>query len=145
MKNNKTYQPKPATIEKKWVLVNADGQTLGRLATRIANILRGKDKAVYAPHLDTGNFVIVTNAAKIKTTGKKLQDKVYSRYSGYPGGLKQISLGDLLEKHPERAIMQAVKGMLPKNRLQKDFLRKLRVFADDNHQHQAQQPEELTV
>ena len=143
MKNNKTYQPKIDNIEKKWHVIDAEGQTLGRLATKIANILRGKDKAIYAPHVDTGDFVIVINASKIHTTGNKTNDKLYYRHTGYPGGLKTINLADLLIKHPERAITFAVKGMLPKNKLQQVYLKKMKVFPGQDHNHSAQKPEIL--
>ncbi|MFA5928529.1 MAG: 50S ribosomal protein L13 [Candidatus Margulisiibacteriota bacterium] len=141
MKIKKTYQPVAKEIVKKWWIINAEGQTLGRLATKIAQILRGRDKAVYAPNVDTGDFVIVTNASKIHVTGKKLQDKFYYNYSGYPGGLKKVSLENLLKKYPDRVIREAVKGMLPKNKMQQPFLNKLKIYADEKHGHEAQKPE----
>jgi len=126
-------------------VVDATGQTLGRLATKIATILRGKHKPIYAPHMDCGDHVIVINADKIRVTGKKLDQKVYYRHSGYPGGLKSITLREQLQKHPERVIYLAVRGMLPKNRLGRRMIKKLRVYASDSHPHQAQQPKVLDL
>lgn len=145
MKNNKTYIEKVGKVDKTWHLIDAQGQTLGRLATKIANILRGKEKVIFSPHMDTGDFVVVINAKKIKVTGKKMSDKIYANYSGYPGGLKETNLGDLLKKHPTRAIFLAVSGMLPKNKLRKVFLKKLRVYADDKHKQEAQKPLSLEL
>ena len=126
-----------------WRIVDADGQVLGRLAEKIANVLRGRDKPTFAPHLDGGDFVIVINAEKIRVTGKKETNKIYSSYSGYRGGLKQVTLADIRAKHPERLIMKAVKGMLPKNRLAAKLLTKLKVYAGSEHPHAAQNPEPL--
>ncbi|MFC1888321.1 50S ribosomal protein L13 [Thermodesulfobacteriota bacterium] len=135
-----TRIPKPEEIERKWRLVDAEGQVLGRMATRIADALRGKDKACFTPHLDTGDFVIVVNAEKVKLTGKKLKNKMYYRHSGYLGGLKSISAEDLLQKRPERVIKAAVKGMLPKNSLSRKMLNKLKIYAGPEHPHAAQMP-----
>jgi len=136
----KTYATKPSDIERKWYLVDAQGKTLGRLATEIARILRGKHKPYFTPHLDTGDYVIVINAGKIRVTGKKLDQKIYYRHSGYPGGLKSITLREQLEKHPTRALRAAVWGMLPHNRLGRRMIKKLKIYAEDSHPHQAQQP-----
>lgn len=141
----KTYSPKPQDIERKWWLVDAEGQTLGRLASKIAVILRGKHKPMYAPHMDTGDFVIVINADKIAVTGNRMDDKVYYRHSGMIGGIKSITLRDQLEKFPDRPIKLAVKGMLPKNALGKQMLTKLKVYAGSEHPHAAQQPEPLEL
>ena len=142
-KNNKTPIPQKSEIEKKWWLVDADGQILGRLATRIADVLRGKDKPIYTPFFDTGDFVVVINARKIKTTGDKEEQKVYYRHSGYMGGLNESTLKETLAKNPERVIKHAVKGMLPKNRLNRKILKKLKIFAGAEHNHSAQKPEVL--
>ncbi|MDH4334310.1 MAG: 50S ribosomal protein L13 [Chloroflexota bacterium] len=136
----KTYAVKASEIERQWWLVDASGQTLGRLATRIATLLEGKHKVIYSPHLDTGDHVVVLNAAKIKVTGNKLTQKQYYRHSNYPGGLKQESLATLLERKPELIIERAVKGMLPQNRLGRAMFKKLKVYAGADHPHQAQQP-----
>ena len=127
-----------------WRIVDAEGQVLGRLAEQIANVLRGRDKPTYTPHLDGGDFVIVVNADKIRVTGTKETDKIYTSYSGYRGGLKQVTLAEIRAKHPERLIMKAVKGMLPKNRLAARLLTKLKVYAGSDHPHAAQNPEPLT-
>lgn len=140
MKNNRTYHPSLSSINKEWLVIDADGEILGRLATKIADLLRGKGKPTYAANIDVGDYVIVINAKKIKVTGNKLSDKLYYRHTGYPGGLRETNLEKLLEQHPDRAITLAVKGMLPKNKLQQVYLKKLRVFADDNHPHEAQSP-----
>lgn len=139
-----TYMPNPSKVERKWYLVDADGQTLGRLSAEIAKILRGKNKPEYTPHEDVGDYVIVINAAKVKVTGKKLDQKIYYRHSDYVGGLKATSLRDLLNTRPERAIEHAVKGMLPKGPLGDKMYKKLFVYADENHGHEAQKPETLT-
>jgi large subunit ribosomal protein L13 len=139
----RTFTAKTAEIEREWYVVDAENQTLGRLAARIAPILKGKHKPIYTPHLDCGDFVIVINADKVRVTGRKLDQKFYYRYSGYPGGLKSISLRDQLAKHPERVLEAAVKGMLPKNSLGRQMFKKLRVYAGDTHPHQAQQPKPL--
>ena len=138
-----TYSTKPAEIERQWFVVDARGQTLGRLASEIAKILKGKHKPIYAPHLDTGDFVIVINAEKVHVTGKKMDQKMYYRHSGYPGGLTSITLREQLKRHPTRVIRSAVKGMLPHNRLGRAMLRKLKVYARDAHPHEAQQPKPL--
>lgn len=139
----KTHSTKTSDINREWYLVDAEGQTLGRLASEIAKVLRGKHKPIYAPHLDTGDYVIVINAEKIHVTGKKLDQKIYHRHSGYPGGLKSITLREQLKKHPSRVIHSAVRGMLPHNRLGRATMRKLKVYAGDAHPHQAQQPKPL--
>ena len=131
------------TIERKWFVVDADGQTLGRLATRIAVVLRGRHKAIYTPHVDVGDFVIVVNAAKVAVTGNKRKAKKYYNYSGYPGGLRAWSFEELLERDPTRIIEHAVKGMLPKNRLANRQITKLKVYGGAEHPHQAQQPDPL--
>ncbi|MDO4539938.1 MAG: 50S ribosomal protein L13 [Syntrophomonadaceae bacterium] len=132
---------KPAEVERKWYVIDATDQTLGRLSSEVASILRGKHKATYTPHVDTGDYVIVINAEKIKLSGNKLKDKKYYRHSGYPGGIKEISAGELLKKHPTRAIEIAVKGMLPHNRLGRAMFKKLKVYSGGEHPHQAQKPE----
>ena len=141
----KTWNAKPGEIERHWQLVDAEGQTLGRLATRIADTLRGKDKPQYTPHVDTGDFVVVVNAEKIAVTGKKLDDKRYYRHSGYPGGLRSRTLREQLDRRPEEVIRKAVKGMLPRNRLGRAQLRKLKVYAGPEHPHTAQAPKELKI
>lgn len=141
----KTHSVKLGEIERAWRVVDADGAILGRLATQIASTLRGKHKATFAPHLDTGDAVVVVNAAKIKVTGKKLQDKAYVRHSGYPGGFKSETLERLLERRPEEVIRRAVRGMLPQNRLGDQMARKLYIYAGPEHPHQAQRPEKLAV
>ncbi len=137
----KTYIPKSEEIERNWRLVDADGKVLGRIATEIADILRGKNKPVFTPHLDTGDFVVVVNAEKIKLTGNKMADKVYYHHTGFPGGIKGITAEKLLEREPEKLISEAVKGMLPKNKLRKQFMGKLKVYAGSKHPHEAQQPQ----
>lgn len=139
-----TYVAKPAEIERKWFVVDADGQTLGRLATEVARILRGKHKPTYTPFLDTGDFVIVVNAAKLVLTGKKLDQKMYRYHTGYPGGLKEIKYRNMMQNKPERVFELAVRGMLPKNALGRAMYRKLKVFAGAEHDHAAQKPEPLT-
>jgi large subunit ribosomal protein L13 len=141
----RTYQATAQDRERDWYVVDAEGKTLGRLATQIADVLRGKRKPTYTPHVDVGDFVIVVNAEKIVVTGKKLEDKLYWRHSGYPGGIKSQTLGDLLERRPEEVIRRAVKGMLPRNRLARAQLRKLKVYAGPEHPHQAQKPAQLDV
>jgi large subunit ribosomal protein L13 len=141
----KTWTAKPGEIERRWYVVDAEGQTLGRLATRIADTLRGKDKPQYTPHVDTGDFVVVVNAEKITVTGKKLDEKFYYRHSGYPGGLKRRSLRDELERRPAEVLRKAVKGMLPRNRLARQQLGKLKIYAGPEHPHQAQAPAPLEV
>ena len=141
----KTYTARAEDIEREWFLVNAEGKTLGRLASEIAQVLRGKHKPIYTPHLDCGDFVIVVNAEKVRVTGRKLDQKMYYRHTGYPGGIKSISLRNQLQKHPERVLQAAVRGMLPKNRLGRKLFKKLKVYAGDSHPHQAQQPKVLEL
>ena len=141
----RTFTAKKEEIERDWYVVDAEGQTLGRLASRIAPIIRGKHKPIYTPHLDCGDFVIVINADKVRVTGRKLDQKFYHRHSGYPGGLKSISLRDQLDRHPERVLQAAIKGMLPKNKLGRQMIKKLKVYAGDSHPHQAQQPKPLEL
>lgn len=136
-----TYMAKPNQVERKWYIIDAEGKTLGRLASEAASILRGKHKPQFTPHVDTGDFVIIINAEKIQVTGNKLRDKIYYRHSGYPGGLKKTSLGELLEKRPERALQHAIYGMLPKNRLGRKLQTKLKIYAGPEHPHEAQKPE----
>ena len=139
----KTYVAKPSTIERKWYVVDAKDQRLGRLATHIADTLRGKNKPEYTPNIDTGDFVVVVNAERIAVTGRKLEKKIYYRHTGYPGGLKQRTLSQMLDKKPEDVIRLAVRGMMPKNRLSRAQLKKLKIFAGPEHGHEAQKPEEL--
>ena len=141
----KTYVAKPSTRERNWLLVDANGQTLGRLATQIADALRWKTKPEYTPHVDTGDFVIVVNAEKISVTGAKRTEKLYHRHSGYPGGLRSRTLGQMLERRPEEVIRLAVKGMLPRNRLARRQLTKLKVYAGPDHPHVAQKPQPLEI
>jgi large subunit ribosomal protein L13 len=141
----KTYLPTPDTLEQKWYVVDAANQRLGRLATEIARILRGKNKPTYTPHMDTGDFVIVLNADKVDVTGRKRSQKLYRRHSGRPGGMKTETFDQLQDRVPERIIEQAVKGMLPKNVLGRQLFRKLKVYAGSDHPHAAQQPEILTI
>nr|VFK56279.1 MAG: LSU ribosomal protein L13P [Candidatus Kentron sp. TUN]VFK60033.1 MAG: LSU ribosomal protein L13P [Candidatus Kentron sp. TUN]VFK69300.1 MAG: LSU ribosomal protein L13P [Candidatus Kentron sp. TUN] len=141
----KTFSARPASITHDWYLVDADGKTLGRLATEIARRLRGKHKATYTPHMDTGDYIIVINANKIRVTGNKVKDKIYYRHSGYPGGIKSESFEKLLERKPERVIELAVKGMLPKGPLGRAIYRKLRVFPGAMHDHMAQKPKPLDI
>lgn len=140
----KTYMPNPQTIERKWYVVDADGQTLGRLSSEIAKVLRGKNKPIYTPHEDCGDFVIVVNAEKVKVTGRKLDQKIYYHHSDYVGGMKETTLRDMLDRHPERVIEYAVKGMLPKGPLGRQMYKKLFVYAGPDHKHAAQKPEALT-
>ncbi len=135
-----SYVPKPEEIRREWVVMDADGQILGRLATEVARLLRGKHRPDYTPFLDTGDFVVVVNAKKIRMTGNKIEDKTYYRHSGRPGALKSETARERLEKYPERVIQAAVWGMLPKNRLGRKLLRKLKVYSGPEHPHQAQQP-----
>jgi large subunit ribosomal protein L13 len=139
----KTYVPKKGDIQRSWYIVDAAGQNLGRLASDIARVLRGKHKATFTPNDDVGDFVVVVNAAKIAFTGKKMNDKMYYRHSGYPGGLREFTLETMLEKHPERVLEKAVRGMIPHNRLGEDMYRKLKVYAGPDHPHEAQQPTDL--
>jgi large subunit ribosomal protein L13 len=139
----KTYTLRESEIERRWYVVDATDQTLGRLASRVAHVLEGKHKPSYTPNLDSGDHVIVLNASRISVTRDKLESKVYVRHSGYPAGLKQETLGHLLQRRPEEVIRRAVKGMLPRNRLGAQQLRKLKIYAGSDHPHQAQQPEQL--
>ena len=141
----KTYVTKPDEVEREWFVVDAEGKTLGRLASEVARILRGKHKPNYSPSVDVGDYVIVINAGKIRVTGRKLDQKIYYRHSGYPGGLKQIRLRDLLARHPTRVIEHAVRGMLPKNRLGRRMFKKLKVYAGPDHPHHAQRPKPLDL
>lgn len=141
----KTWMPKAADIEHKWYVVDAEGQTLGRLASRVAQILRGKHKPTYTPHMDMGDYVIVINAAKVKVTGRKEEQKIYYTHSGYPGGIKQRTYSEQLAKHPDRVVRIAVRGMLPKGTLGTAQLKKLKIFAGSEHPHQAQQPISLKI
>ena len=141
----KTFNANAQNVERDWYLVDAEGQTSGRFATQIAYRLRGKHKPTYTPHVDTGDYIVVINADKIRVTGRKLSDKIYYHHTGYIGNLKQVPLGKLLKEHPERVIEKAVKGMLPKNSLGRDMFSKLKVFADSEHAHAAQQPKVLEL
>ncbi len=141
----KTYIPKAAEIEKKWYLVDANDKILGRLATEIAKVLSGKNKPIYTPHLDVGDFVVVINAGKVKVTGGKEQKKIYYHYSGYPGGMKERTYQQVLDKRPEMIIRHAVRGMLPKSKLGRKMFKKLKVYPGEKHPHQAQQPERLEL
>lgn len=141
----KTYSAKPETVERQWYVVDAEGKALGRLASEIASRLRGKHKPVYTPHVDTGDYIIVVNADKVRVTGRKETDKVYYHHSGFPGGIKSITLDKLREKAPHRIIETAVRGMLPKGPLGRDMFRKLRVYAGSEHNHAAQQPQPLEL
>ncbi len=141
----KTLFIRPSEIEREWYLVDAEGKTLGRLASEIAKVLKGKHKPIYSPHLDIGDYVIVINAEKVHVTGKKLDQKIYYRHSGYPGGLTGVTLREQLKKHPTRVIHSAVRGMLPHNRLGRAMLKKLKLYAGDSHPHQPQQPKPLKL
>jgi len=141
----KTYNAKPETVKRDWFVVDADGKTLGRMAAEIAHRLRGKHKPEYTPHVDTGDYIIVINADKVAVSGKKESDKVYYRHTGYPGGLKETTLGKLRDRAPARIIEKAVKGMLPKNPLGRAMYRKLRVYSGSEHEHTAQQPQVLDI
>ena len=141
----KTYSAKPEEVRRDWYLVDATGKTLGRLSTEIARRLRGKHKPEYTPHVDTGDYIVVVNAEKIRVTGNKLKDKMYYRYTGYVGNLKSMPLEKLMEQHPERALQYAVKGMMPRNPLGRKMLSKLHVFAGPEHNHEAQQPIPLEI
>jgi large subunit ribosomal protein L13 len=143
--SSRTYSPRLADIERRWFVVDAAGQRLGVLASRIAPVLEGKHKPTYASHVDTGDHVIVINAARVEVSRDKATSKVYSRHSGYPGGLRQETLGDLMARRPEEVIRRAVKGMLPRNRLGVQQLRKLKIYAGSDHPHEAQQPEPLPL
>ncbi|MDD5922871.1 MAG: 50S ribosomal protein L13 [Eubacteriales bacterium] len=141
----KSYIAKPQEVERKWYVVDAEGKTLGRVASQVAAILRGKNKPTYTPHVDCGDYVIVINAEKVAVTGKKLNDKIYTSYSGFPGGKKEIPLKEMLDKKPEEVIRHAVKGMLPNGRLGRQMYKKLHVYAGPEHKHEAQKPELLDL
>jgi len=136
----RTYSPKPADVQRQWYVIDATDVVLGRLASHVATLLRGKHKPIYAPHVDTGDFVIVINADKVALSGNKLEQKKAYRHSGYPGGLRSVTYGELMEKRPEKAVEKAVKGMLPKNSLGRKMAKKLKVYAGPEHPHKAQQP-----
>ena len=140
----KTFMASPATIDRKWYVVDATDMTLGRLASEVAKVLRGKNKAIFTPHIDTGDYVIVINAAKVKVTGKKLDQKIYYHHSDYVGGMKETTLREMLAKKPEKVVELAVKGMLPKGPLGRSMIKKLHVYAGAEHAHAAQKPEVLT-
>lgn len=141
----KTFVTKPADVERQWYVVDAEGQTLGRLASKVAAVLRGKHKPIYSPAVDCGDYVIVINADKIHVTGRRMDQKKYYRHSGYPGGLSEISLRDQLNRYPTRPVELAVRGMLPKNKLGRKMFKKLKVYAGADHNHQAQQPVEMQL
>ena len=141
----KTISAKADDVKREWFLVDADGKTLGRLATEIARRLRGKHKTIYTPHVDTGDYIVVINAEKVRVSGNKAKDKMYYRHSGYMGGLKATNFSDMIERSPERVIEIAVKGMLPRNPLGREMYRKLKVYAGPQHQHAAQQPQPLDI
>ncbi len=141
----KTYSANPATVRRDWYVVDAEGQTLGRLATELARRLRGKHKPEYTPHVDTGDYIVVINAEKVRVTGRKTTDKMYYHHTGYIGNMKSISFEKLIDKAPERVIQTAVKGMLPKNPLGRAMFKKLKVYAGSEHQHAAQQPKPLEI
>ncbi|MFZ5868960.1 MAG: 50S ribosomal protein L13 [Actinomycetota bacterium] len=141
----RTYTPRPGDVERQWHVIDATDVVLGRLASQTAQLLRGKHKAVFAPHVDTGDFVIIVNADKVALSGSKREQKKAYRHSGYPGGLRAITYGDLMAKHPERAVEKAVRGMLPKNSLGRQMLRKLKVYAGPEHPHSAQKPQPFQI
>ena len=145
MKLMKTYSAKPETVVRDWYVVDAEGKTLGRLATEIAKRLRGKHKPEYTPHVDTGDYIVVVNAEKVRVTGNKTTDKIYHRHTGYPGGLKSVPFNKMIERSPERVIEKAVKGMLPRNPLGRAMYRKLKVYAGSEHPHASQQPAQLEI
>ncbi len=141
----KTYMPKPDNIERKWYVVDAKGKTLGRLASQVASILKGKHKPIYSPHMDTGDFVIIVNASGVELTGKKKEQKMYRHHSGYPGGLKEVSYERMIKEKPEKVVYEAVWGMIPHNRLGRKMITKLKVFRGPEHKHEAQRPETLEL
>jgi len=141
----KTLFAKKGEIEKKWYVVDAEGMVVGRLASRVAAILRGKHKPTYTPHVDTGDYVVIVNADKVRFTGKKLEQKVYYHHTGYPGGLRKFTAKEIMRKHPERIIISAIKGMMPKNRLGRQQIKKLKVYCGPDHPHTAQKPEPLNL
>jgi large subunit ribosomal protein L13 len=142
---NKTYAAKPSDIKRDWYIVDAKGQTLGRLATRIAAVLKGKHKPIYTPSMDTGDYVIVVNAEKVVATGRKMDEKMYYRHTGFPGGLRTVNLREQLAKHPDRVLLAAVRGMLPHNRLGRAMFKKLKVYAGAEHPHSAHKPKKLEL
>ena len=141
----KTQSAKPAEVTRKWLVADAEGKILGRFASEVASLLKGKHKPIYTPHVDTGDHVIVINAEKIRVTGNKLQDKVYTNYSGYPGGLRKRTLQKIMETRPEYALEHAIKGMLPKNALGRQMMRKVRIYAGSEHNHASQKPEQIDL
>lgn len=141
----KTFMPKADAVERKWYIVDAEGQTLGRLSSEVAKVLIGKNKPIYTPHVDTGDHVVIINADKVVLTGKKLDQKLYRYHTGHPGGLKEIKYKDMMKNKPEEVVMHAVKGMLPKNKLGRKMLKKLRVYRGSEHKHEAQKPEVLEI
>lgn len=141
MQNNKTYTPKKSDINRKWYIIDAEGKKIGKIAADAANILRGKIKPEYTPHMDMGDNLIIINASKVEFSGNKLNDKMYRRHSGYLGGMKELTAKEMIEKYPERAIYLAVKGMIPHTKLGREQIKKLRVYKDENHNHEAQKPE----
>lgn len=141
----KTFVAKPAEVERKWFVIDAEGQTLGRLASQVAHILRGKHKPIYTPHVDTGDYVIIINAEKIGVTGKKREQKMYRWHTGWPGGLKERTFNEMMDKQPQKIVYEAVRGMLPHNSLGRQMIRKLRVVVGPEHNHSAQQPETLEL
>lgn len=141
----KSFMASPSTVERKWYVVDAEGKTLGRLASEVANVLRGKNKPIFTPHIDTGDYVIVVNAEKVKVTGKKLEQKIYYHHSEYVGGMKETTLKEMMKKKPEFVITHAVKGMLPKGPLGRQMLKKLHVYTGPEHNHAAQKPETLEI
>jgi len=141
----KTFNAKPAEVSRQWFVIDASGKTLGRLSTEVARRLRGKHKPEYTPHVDTGDYIVIVNAEKVRVTGNKAQDKMYYRHTGYIGNLKQTNFSDLISSHPERVIQKAVKGMLPKNPLGRAMFKKLKVYAGPDHTHQSQQPQPLEI
>jgi large subunit ribosomal protein L13 len=141
----KTFMPKADAVDRKWYVVDAEGQTLGRLSSEVAKVLIGKNKPIYTPHVDTGDHVVIINADKVVLTGKKLEQKLYRYHTGHPGGLKEIKYKDMMKNKPEEVVMHAVKGMLPKNKLGRKMLKKLRVYRGSEHKHEAQKPEVLEI
>jgi large subunit ribosomal protein L13 len=141
----KTYSPKPQDVERKWYVIDAEGEVLGRLAAKVAKVVRGKHKPIWAPHADVGDFVVIINADKVRLTGRKAETKVYYRHSGYPGGLKAVPFRRMQAKRPEFVILEAVRGMLPHNRLGRKVLKHVKIYASSTHPHEAQQPEKLEV
>ena len=141
----KTFPDKKEQIEPKWYMIDANGEILGRLAVKVATIIRGKNKPTFTPHVDTGDYVVIVNAGKVRLTGNKLKDKIYYRHTGYPGGIRKISAEKLLQKKPEEVLKKAIKGMLPKNSLGRKILKKAKIYASADHPHEAQQPEVLAL